>query len=240
MSEHERVTEEQLNAFLDGQLDARERQHVLEAVQNDEALARRLHELRLLMDEMSLAYHKPPGMERTPATSSRHASRLGLGVSAAALFLMGLFGAWFGQAMMQDGRPNSIRDIAGINTATSVPDKLIVHINAMDKSRIEKVLQTTETLLKANATREHPLRVEVIANAEGLGMLRRGSPYAKRIHAIAQSDEHVRFLACGIAMEAARLKEGEEIALIPEAHKVDAALEQILRRLKQGWTYVKG
>ncbi len=240
MNEYEHITDEQLNAFLDGQLDLREQQHVLEAVQHDEALARRLHALRLLMDELSLAYHNPPGITRTPTTSSRNARRLGLGVSAAALFLVGLLGAWFGQALLQDTRPNHIRDIASIDVVTPGPDKLIVHINAMDPSRIERVLQTTEALLRANATREHPLRVEVIANAEGLGMLRRGSPYAKRIHAIAQSDEHVHFLACGMAMEAAQLKEGTEIKLIPDAHKVDAALEQILRRLKQGWTYVKG
>ena len=70
-------------------------------------------------------------------------------------------------------------------------------------------------------------------------MLRKGSPYAKRIHQIVESNENVSFLACGIAMENAKLKEGHDITLIPDAHKIDAALEQILRRLKAGWLYVR-
>jgi len=51
---------------------------------------------------------------------------------------------------------------------------------------------------------------------------------------------NILFLACGIAMENARLKEGIKIRLIPEATKIDSAIGKILDRIKSGWTYVEG
>jgi intracellular sulfur oxidation DsrE/DsrF family protein len=42
-------------------------------------------------------------------------------------------------------------------------------------------------------------------------------------------------------MQNARLSEGiDEVKLLPQAQKIDAALEQILRRLKAGWAYIRG
>lgn len=41
-------------------------------------------------------------------------------------------------------------------------------------------------------------------------------------------------------MENARLAEGAEVRLLPEARRVPVALEQILSRLREGWTYVRG
>jgi intracellular sulfur oxidation DsrE/DsrF family protein len=110
----------------------------------------------------------------------------------------------------------------------------------MDDARITKVLNETEHLLALSKQRDRPLQLEIVANASALGMLRKGSPYARRIHQLASENANVTFLACGFAMENAKLKEGHEIKLIPDAHKVDAALEQILRRLKAGWLYVRG
>ena len=85
------------------------------------------------------------------------------------------------------------------------------------------------------------MQLEIVANAQGLAMLRDGSPFGKRIEAISNLYDNVAFLACGIAIQNVRLKEGiDEVKLLPQAQQIDAALEQILRRLKAGWAYVRG
>ena len=71
-------------------------------------------------------------------------------------------------------------------------------------------------------------------------MLRQGSPFTQRIEKIATQYHNASFLACGIAMETAKLKEGREIQLIPVAQRVPAALDRILMRLEDGWMYIKG
>lgn len=129
--------------------------------------------------------------------------------------------------------------LAQLNTKYPSDNKILIHINAMDNTRIIRALNDTEQLLNNAKMTGNPLKVEVVANESGLGMLQKGSPYARRIHQIAVKYKNVSFLACGVAMETASLKEGHPIKLIPDAHKIHAALEQILLRLKEGWLYVK-
>ena len=83
------------------------------------------------------------------------------------------------------------------------------------------------------------MELEIVANAQGLGILRENSLYSKKISSLTEAYSNVSFLACGIAKESARLKEGQDIKLLPEATEVPAALDQILKRIKLGWLYVR-
>ena len=97
-----------------------------------------------------------------------------------------------------------------------------------------------KTLLTNASKNNKPLKLEVVANVDGINILRKGSPYAGEINSLSEQFSNVRFLACGIAKKTAALKEGKPIELIPEAVDIPAALDEILKRLKEGWTYVKG
>jgi intracellular sulfur oxidation DsrE/DsrF family protein len=132
-----------------------------------------------------------------------------------------------------------LAELQQFDPATSAANKVLLHISTMDTQRIEAALNTAERIVQAKRDQKEPVQIEIVANAEGLGLLRRGSPYAERIRSMVEDNPSVSFLACGIAMENAELKEGGEIELIPEAREVDAALEEILRRLKLGWLYIK-
>ena len=82
------------------------------------------------------------------------------------------------------------------------------------------------------------MQLKFVANAEGLAVLRENSPYADRIKLLSEQYNNVEFLACGIAMKTAQLKEKKEVVLLPEAKKIPAALNEILERLEAGWTYM--
>ena len=80
-------------------------------------------------------------------------------------------------------------------------------------------------------------RVEIVANEGGLDLLRSDrTPFADRIRELAEQD--VLFFACSRAIE--RLQEqGVEVRLVPEANTHYSALDRVVHRMQQGWTYEK-
>lgn len=233
------ISQESLNAFLDGELAAHERSQILTIIQHDKALAQELCELRQTKELLALAYQDPP---QPPTQKTRAAilspQRTRRGIAATLLLGLGLGIGWFTHLNMTVATSPSLQNIAQLDISNADNSKILLHISTMDVSRVKAALDTTEELLN-NPRGKKPFQLEVLANADGLGLLREGSPYAKRIHDIAREHGNVSFKACGFAMEHSRLKEGNEVKLIPEAQRVDAGLEQILRRLKDGWMYVR-
>jgi len=240
MNTHDQITTQQLNAFLDNELEADERAHVLTALRDIPALSDELAAMQRVHELISLAYVNVPSPDEGPiANSSGHSAPLRIAASIAILVLGGLVG-WLFHPSTQSQSDLPFTNLSQLNIMNPPDDKILIHINAMDDKRITTALNDTEQLLQNAKKNGKPLQLEIVANASGLGMLRQGSPYAGRIQQIAAANSNVSFLACGFAMENAKLKEGRDITLIPQAHKVDAALEEILRRLKAGWLYVRG
>ena len=77
-------------------------------------------------------------------------------------------------------------------------------------------------------------------NAEGLNILRIESPYANQIASLSQDFKNVKFLACGMAKQNAMFRENKTIKLLPQATDIPAALDRIVNRLQDGWTYLRG
>lgn len=240
MNAHDQISTQQLNAFLDNELEPDERAHVLSALRDNPALSERLAAMQRVNALISLAYTNVPTPEERPVFNKpRIITPLRLAASITILLLGGLVG-WFFHPLAQTHAVLPFTNLSQLNINNPPDDKILIHINAMDDKRITTALDDTEHLLQNAKKKGKPLQLEIVANASGLGMLRKGSPYAQRIQQIAAANSNVSFLACGFAMENAKLKEGRDIDLIPQAHKVDAALEEILRRLKAGWLYVRG
>lgn len=233
------ISHTQLNAYLDNELDDEERTQILARLRADSVLSAEFIQLQQINELLPLAYHDitiPP--HRRIIRRPNLGSSLRIAAVFATLLIGGVLG-WNFHHPQPSASDLPFTDLSQLNLTQPVDDKILIHINAMDDKRINHVLTDTEKLLANAKHAGRHLQLEIVANASGLGMLRKGSPYARRIHRIAATNSNVSFLACGFAMENARLKEGHVIQLIPDAHKVDAALEQILRRLKAGWLYVR-
>lgn len=236
MKADEPITEQQLNAFVDNQLDNNERARVLQATQNDPALAARLAQLQQLNDLLKLGYQQPPAATR-PAATHRSFTRSWQAFAASMVLGIGMTLGWILHTDTPATMP--LTNLAQLNVQQPGNNKILIHINNMDQRKIDNALNEAEQLL-TNAERSgKDLQVEVLANAEGLGMLRDKSPYAQRINQLANQHGNVTFRACGFAIQHAQLKEGHNVKLLPEAKPVDAALEEILRKLKSGWLYVR-
>ncbi|NOX43644.1 MAG: hypothetical protein GXP19_07920 [Gammaproteobacteria bacterium] len=244
MKSSELISDEQLNAFLDNELDDKERAHILEAIRQDKEISVRFCDLSQIKNMVSLAYKNPPQPKQknyTSAAMGRRESGLRVAFASLALILFGGLCGWVVSTQLLNQEDSTFQTVSQIKPGLLKSKKILLHINSMDNTRVQATLETAKKLLNFNGSNgKNRLELEIVANADGLGILRLNSPYSNQIKSLASQYNNVTFMACGIAKQNARLKEGKEIELIPEAQDIPAALDQILKRIKDGWTYVRG
>lgn len=248
------ISKEQLQAFVDGQLDETEKNRVLKAIQADRKLGRDVCELRTLTELVRHAYANPPAS--TP-TSKIHATRPEnkpfWKYATAAILLLGIGGA-VGWTTHPDavGNNNSIHAMywdnerafhnSQLDTISPQENKhIIVHLNTSSPEKFESALSTAEQLLKKYSHTGTDTEIEVVANASAIKMLRAGySPYAERIHQLQAEYFNLTFLACKDAIDHVKELEGPgaRVELLPDIDVTPSALEHILERLKEGWVYI--
>jgi len=112
-------------------------------------------------------------------------------------------------------------------------------VSSSDPVRFGAALDGVERLLRTSRAEGRVVQVEIVANTEGLNLLRADrSPYAARLRHLAHRYDNVRILACSRTIEKFRLM-GVDVRLLPEAEVIPGALEQIVTRLQEGWVYIK-
>ena len=238
MSLNESISDEQINAFIDDQLDQDERARIITVLQKDRALQERVNKLRQVKEMLTIAYDQPPQPLLKP--SRIHAvSRVTQAIAAGVLLVLGFGMGWMLHLEMNSTPNPSFTTVEQLDQRINANQKVLFHVSTMDGNRIESTLKQAERLLAWHKQSELPLDLEVVVNAQGLGLLRDNSPYASKVKKLVSDYDNIAFLACGQAKENARLKEGRDIELLPEAVQVPAALDLILSRIKKGWLYVK-
>ena len=86
-------SDEFLNAFLDNQLTLEEKDRAYLRISQDEALNRRVCELRKIQDMVRLSYQNPPASPLRPAPDDRY-GRLGLSLAASIALVIGVGIGW--------------------------------------------------------------------------------------------------------------------------------------------------
>jgi intracellular sulfur oxidation DsrE/DsrF family protein len=241
------VSDELLNAFLDGQVDADERGSVLDRLRADRELAQRACELRHVKDLTQHAYQTQlPVPEKRRGPVARVAGHAGLLKALAAGLLLAL-GAILGWTAHRSVQPPQVAAIAGFRlqapTASSPAaadvQHIILHLSSGNPHKVDVALDETEDLIKSYKNAGRKLQVEFVANAGGLDLLRAGvSPEAARVRRLMKEYKNLTFLACRKTIE--HLQErGVQVKLLPHTHVAPSALQQIIERLKEGWVYIK-
>ena len=235
------VSQEYLNAFLDGELDEGERQRALARLERDAEFKARVCEARTLKELVAGAYAELPRQQATPRPSK--AVQYGWqAMAASVLLLVGLGAGWLAHDMRS--APVEMDRLAGlpdgyrhVSLASRVdPDKVVLHLDSSEAARLTAVLDLAERMLAERGTHG---RVEVVVNSYGLNLLRQEvTPEQARISQLANRHANLSFVACGQTV--ARLgREGVKVVLLPEAVVAPSAIGEILSRMQQGWVYVK-
>jgi intracellular sulfur oxidation DsrE/DsrF family protein len=193
--------------------------------------------------QMLRAAYPPPSAPRRSASLSRW-RLLTWPQAAAALVLAVVAGAlgWGGRAYLlpdHPAGPAASGQLASIAPARRDAKRIVLHVSTDDTGRLKEALDDAEDLLAAYQDSAQPVQIEVVANAEGLALLRAdASPFRERIQALSAHHDNIAFLACNRAIEKLHLQ-GVEVQLLPEARTVPGALEAIVSRLQEGWVYIK-
>lgn len=233
MKPNDSIFDEELDAFVDQQLNHEDRERVLEAMMHDHQVAEEVYSLYQMKELVQQAYREPP---KSSAMKNPFRRRRSVYRWAAAILISVITAT---TAYQWNHQENFIQetffDVNAIPARELSGKQVLLHVDSSDPQRIQKAMQTAKKLLQ----QQHPKEIEVVANGAGLVLVRQGSPYATEVASLRSQYTNIDFKACGFAMENARLKEGHPVILVPQAERVDAALNEILRRLKEGWVYIK-
>ena len=236
MKKDEIISEEQLNAFVDGELEPEESNCLFDEAERSTDLDQRVCQQRKLKELVKHAYRDIPKPKRHLAGSHIPKSLLGMALAASALLVIGAATGLFVDGLYDQGsRPG--QSVAKTNTqALIAAENYILHVVSGNPEDMRLALEQARVLL-STAKPGEPRKVEVVANEQGLNLLRSDvTPFSAEIRALA--NESVIFYACSKAI--LRLEEkGIEVKLVPEAIPGYTALDRVVIRMKDGWQYIK-
>ena len=244
MREDQGVSEEILNAYVDGQLDGEELGSMLRRMDEDKALAWRASQQRAMSRMVREAYALP-AVRGGAAMNARSGPAIPLRSLAAGLVLaLGVAGGWLahdrwgesaGAAGLSSGAPRMARLGEGVQNQRRV----ILNISSSRPEKLQAALDEAENLLAGYADSSRQLQLEVVASSDGLNLLRADvSPSAKRIEALRAKYPNLVFLACRQSVDRLRAQ-GIPVKLLPGVDEAPSALDQVVLRLRQGWDYIK-
>ena len=241
MTDKHQFSDSHLHAFVDNQLNEDEHAEVLQAISEDSELSQLVNNIRQDMEMLRLAYNNCPPPYRKFRRNTDIQWKLAPVASAASLFLViGLISGWlFLPSTPASKNLPAFSSIEQFSLKKSAHSNIMIHVSNMNEPRLTQALDKAESILKNSRKLKKPINLTVVANASGLGLLRKESPFGNRIKALSHRYANLKFKACGIAMENVLLKEGHIPKLLPEAIKVPNALGEILNKLKTGWIYLK-
>ncbi|MEW6646146.1 MAG: hypothetical protein AB1450_02980 [Pseudomonadota bacterium] len=241
------ISDEQLHAFVDGQLGPEEQEQIFSALKQDEDLSRKVCEIRRLQDMVRHAYAEPPAAPSLPAPRRRW--RLSDAVAASVLLAVGAVAGWFANGPQDTvALPEQVayerQDLDAFQTvqllsAQGMQQNVVLHITTSDASKLGYALDEVESLLSSYRARGIPIKLEVVANGEGMALLRSDvSPYPQRTQELIRKYDNLAVVACANTLRWLQ-EQGVDTRLLPEVGTTKSGLERVVDRLQEGWLYVK-
>ncbi|ARU32682.1 hypothetical protein CAP31_14005 [Sulfuriferula sp. AH1] len=245
------ISNEQLNAFVDDELDVAEKDALFAEFEADPEVAQQVCELRAVKELVRHGYAELPVLVRKEWARQFYVPR---SLVAGAMLALGLTLGWLGHdwsqsapaAQVAQAQPQphvafpvgTLRPVSLAGVSEDI-HKVVMHVDSADPAKFKTLLDDVDYLTRHQAVLGQPVQVEVIASHYGLNMLRSDvTPYAARINGLIQSHPNVIFVACNQTMR--RLdKEGVKVKLLPHTQVTPTAIEEIVNRLQGGWTYIK-
>jgi len=238
------ITEEQLNLFIDEQLDTDEMNEIHAALLDDKELRERVCQLKAVRELVGYAYSEVPASNYKNQKHKQTASVFTKAIAASVTLVVGVFLGWetyhySPQAVAEISAENTFQYVANHVVADHNNRKIILHVDSSDLQVVNAALNEADQLLATYKKANLPMKLDVITNKAGINMLRPGiSPYVKRIQKLIENDA-VSFFACERSIAKAHKREGVEIKLMPGVETNKSARELIPERLEKGWVYIK-
>lgn len=226
------ISDELINAFIDRQLTADDRQEILARIRTDKDLAGRICDLQQLKEMTQSAFDNIP---QPPSRGRNEYAVFPRKAAAFALFAIGLLLGLGSMQFAQSGHGISI------SSSPQVATKVLVHLTSADIDAGLNTLDNLQQLLDTYASKQQKVRVEVIANGDGIKLLdSKNTVIAQRIRQLSAEHTNLTFAACKNTIDQMRINKGLVVNLIPQVKLIDSGVVKVIERQKQGWTYIRG
>jgi len=247
MNNRNHISDELLNAFVDGQLDAKEKEQIFAQIAKDPVLNKRVCELRSCRELVQLAFQNvPPAPIR-----SRHLSATNsyshpwiTGIAASVLVAIGiLIGTQLNTSQPDGAVPMAVNDNASatqVAVADNATTKVLFHLNSRDPEVTRAALDELEGVLNFYERTGENAKIEMITNGGGIDLLRVDtSPFTNRILALQKRYANLTFVTCQNTIDRLKRERGITARLLPGIVVIDSGVAQIMRRQQQGWAYIQ-
>jgi len=147
--------------------------------------------------------------------------------SAASLaFLLGVLTPWQPGEQRVHGGP-------GLASEVQQAQAVLLHVAGRDPVEWRAALDQAEQLSRRN------VRVQLLANSDGLDLLRASSsPYAGRVSELARRYPNLAIVACAAGL--GKLQEqGLDTRLLDGVNTANSAIEEVAEKVGKGWQYRK-
>jgi uncharacterized protein len=238
-------TDEQLNLYIDEQLDTEEMHQIHDAMSKDSSLRERICQLKAVRELVGIAYQSPPVPDNPRQPRVKSSALAWRGLAASLVLGIGILLGW-GTYEFNPLRSNG--DAAAVDAFKFYAEqaavdhterKIILHISTDDLGAVKAALDEADTLIASYRKAHASLKMDIITNKNGINLLRADvSPYIDRIETMVH-DNNVSLYACERSILKAEKREGRKMVFLPETVTSKTARELIPERLKQGWVYIK-
>lgn len=229
------------NAYVDGELDPYEEAALLEELARNPVRGREVAELTELKRLVRLAFHDIPDAPRQPAIPACPPSRTGLrcalGGALAAALLLAAFGiGWVAHGSGILGQRLTAFGGTRLAAQTHETPGVLLHLASFHDKDVEATLRRTQELLERD--RRSGLKVELIVSGLALQFLRSGFfPYSDEFAQLMDRYPNLRVVACGDTLDAFK-EQGKSLRLLKGVNVAPSAVQEVVRRLREGWVYV--
>lgn len=218
------IPEAILQAFVDGTLSSQEQARVREAMLLNPTICKKIHELRRIQ---ARTRHTP--VVPTPPCRSRQVARLAWTAALCTLLMT----VGFITGLSLNPRDFHFSEVATLTGIEPDLNRAILYVDAADPAKFTTLLRRAETLVKRLT------EVEIIANDDALDLLRlETSPYPARVKRMLRDHTNLKFIACANAIRQLETH-GVQPTLLDGVVRNETAIDHVVRRLQEGWTYVK-
>ena len=240
------ISDADLNAFLDGELESEEREAVRDAIRRDPELAREIQDLEQVGDWVRMAYQEPTPARRPTGVFDQSRGPAWPGRSLAAGFSMltlavGLTGGWLAHDVWSPSQEHVLELASDTDMQALVADhrRVVLHLDSASNQSMHRVLTQAEAMLEAADARGQEFMVRVVANAQGLDLLRADvSPHVQRVQQMMERHPNLDFVACNNTLQRLR-EQGVSPELVPNTKVAPSAIAEVVNRLDEGWSYIR-
>lgn len=244
MTDDYRISDELLNAYVDGELDDEEQQLIEDAMGRDDRLRERVEELQNLKLLVRDAY-QDEAPARQPVAVRTVWSSAALAASVAA-FALGVALTWGVVSYTDQAAGPRVASVSGQDEGRSggveAAERVVFHVSRDDPGHLMNILNEAEALLTSTTRTGTAASVLVVASGDGLTLFENQptSP-TKRITEMKQTFQgHLVFKGCGVAYEQLKQQRpGAGLELLPEIELVDLGVLELMRRQREGWAYIR-